>query len=676
MDLLFDGLSAFLGALATMLDHVRAAVPGFDTIVWALTFLLACTIGVRSVVHHMGKQPSLTAAMLGIRRRTDEAGATVFRSAAAVARKPSLSPFYGRPVYFRALPYPLAVLLLWGWIYARPLTAAAIGSSAGWFAMRLYRRAQAYQHNRQIVRPMALALSNALSISPEEVLQGVLVPPNWRDQNARVIIPLPDDHRPPHVLEAVRVTSERLGGEWSAKKAPHSPYYLTLTHKPVPPTRVEVADVAHILLEKAREGKILFGIGANAEPVWGSVLSDAPHLALSAGTQAGKSTLNRWLALQFCLQGATQIGIDVKRTSFDGCEDLPDFHIYNDPERLDLMWAGIQHIADEYYNRSSGKRPAPYRPVYVFLEEQNMFAAMVTDWWSKIRKRTQQMMMLCDANPVVARVLSEYVDLWRLDDPKTLKDLPERCPLWDAVMTLLFMGGEFGIHVVSTYQKMLADAVGGGKGGLGGALRDQYGLKALSRFSPSGWDTVVGTRPRPESPTEQGRWIVNLGSTNRQVQVPNCDKKHMREHMAQLGITPTPALSPTDQAQTPPNVTGPSGDKGTGDTPALSGTTDDLAERVVVPFRNRPYDNTTGSSGSSDNQFKTTIEKEAPLVRFTLREACDTGIIAIPYESAKKARQRAIQRGEYFPEGVEDGKSTRYTAEELIAYFQDRASSK
>lgn len=624
---------------------------GANRFLWPALFIGACILGIRHVHRHMKHgRVSIGGTHVGSQTGLDASGATLFRGERSVSRQRSKNPFWGRPAILRALPYPAAVVLLWLLIYAWWALAALTLVALAFGVWRAYVGIADFEHRRKVVDPLVEAISVATGDRFEDIKRGVVIPRDWRtNDKAECVYPLPGRQRAGHVADLVRLHHERSPGvEWAHKVSDQAPFKLYLWHKPAPPAYLTPQDVAQYVLANKQRGRFFAGLGSNGEPRYVDFNSDAPHIALSCGTQGGKSTFNRWLATQFAVQGAYQIGIDVKRTSFKGCDVIPNFHIYNNPKRLDIMWAAIHMVYLEYDRRS--EEGTWEFPIFLYLEEQNVFADMVKMWWERIIKSPDGIDRLKELNPIVAQVLDD------------LGYVPKVCPLWTDVQNLLFMAGEFDIHLVSTYQKMMADAVGAAGGGQGGAMRDQYGVKFLARFSPSAWDSVVGTRPRPPKPSVRGRWILTDGSENILVQVPDFQPQSVEWLLSTAGVTPAPALSPSPSpalgAVLPPKVPAPRGDTGTGDSPRPA------PESAPEPAPESLYDRVTRAlpiQADPETADLGVQEKPEGPKRYTLKEACDAGIIDMGYEAAKRARTRSSN----FPEGQREGSATRYTEDEL-----------
>lgn len=621
--------------LGVAIGGLRRAWPALDTWFWIALFALSIVLGIRHVALHMRRgRVSLGGIDVWASRRTDESGASLFRSAESVQRRPSLNPLYGKPAWLRGLPYPALVGLAWLWVYARWAVVTLAGLIITWASLRLYRAVREYRHRRQIVRPLAAVLGPALGERPERILQGLVIPPDYaKRDDVELIVPLPDHHTPEQLTQAARLVAIRVGGEWNHKRSPHAPYTLTLWRKPAPPEYLEYRDVAPLLRQGSMETPLM-GLGAEMQPLRIEFGGPVAHLGLSAGTGAGKSSLIRLLVMQLSYHGVRDfVAIDTKLVSLRGLEFVPGMRIYN--RHIEDMWRAIEEFRlemDERYEYLYENPDATFPPAFLILEEQNDFAMQTRIAWSKIKEKGD----------------------------------PARAPVWDDVATILLKARQVNMRVIGVYQRMTAEVVGGASDG---TLRDMFGDKALARFSPQAWDSLVGTRPRPSSPHVQGRWIHVRGGLHRQVQVPYVTVEDVqdfldsapalvsRHYFSQpLGPSesPTAPLSPTPVprrvGRPPYEPRAVPGGQGDGDTAPPS-----------VP---------SPAGSEAIQEVSRDVAGEAIPLRLTLEEACRRGIIPLSYEAAKRRRSRAIKAGKPFPEGVKDGRTTYYTVKELKDWWE------
>ena len=635
MSPLFDVIRAFLRGLSATYDAFERA--GLGWLPWALLMAFAVAFGIWRVRRHLAKvQVKAGDQVLGANTGRDVSGATLWRSAHSADRRPGgLSPFYGRPVALRVVPYPAAVVLLWLAVEARVVFVMLAAGSSVYLVQAVWRSASGLSHRRRVVGPMTKALAPVLGEDPDKILEGIIVPKHaGTDPEARVVIPLPEHHRKAQFPEVARVVSERIGGEWNTDRNDQAPFFLTLSHKPSPPTYVSFEDVADLLVQ-GDMWHPLIGLGTEREIRRLDFSGQVVHLALAAGTGAGKSTVNRLLLTQLAVHGVpTMIGIDVKGDSFEGSEHIPGFYLFNDIggirtlDGIPKMWGAIARVVNELDARRLGKRGPKegWDPIYLFLEEQNEFAEMSMDYWSTVRDKS---------------------------DPKTP-------PVFRDIRTIGFMGRSFGIRMVWAGQDMTADALGGGNMAKGGSLRAQFGNKLLARFQPSQWDKLVGTRPRAQSSDTPGRWVlVQHSGIPLAVQVPDFRPEHSAELLRHAGIEleVSPDAVPVGGARPSHELPRSFGDTGTGDSSRAGADPFDLEDGNVVPFRPR-------SDGTDSEPVPETRER-----RYTLEEAVQEGVISVSIDKAKKDRTRARQRGDWYPTPEKRGRAETYALDELHRFY-------
>lgn len=354
------------------------------------------------------------------------------------------------------------------------------GTYAGW---RIYRALAGWKYKRQVVRPLVAALAPALQLPLATIETRMALP--TADAN-HIRIPLPEHWQGTQAAhkDIERLVSQRLGGEWDlATQLKRAPFYLHFTPRPAPPSQVVYGQgplgqlVAQAILETTEDRPVL-GLGARADLIHLDFTGEIAHLAASIGTGGGKSSFLRFLIAQFAHHGVRHFDVcDVKWVSLAGMEEVPGLRIYRHVEEIWEAVAAFRAEMDRRY-RILLKNPSKVFPRWVLLmEEQNAFA-LETDI------------------------------VWKTAGHKG------RHPMWTDLALLLVKARQVNMNLISVYQRMSAEASGGG------VSRDQYGLKLLSRFSPQAWDSLVGTRPRATSSAIQGRAVAVMGGLQRQVQIP------------------------------------------------------------------------------------------------------------------------------------------------------------
>lgn len=361
-----------------------------------------------------------------------------------------------------------------------PTTATAVGIT-GYLGYRAFRKAhhtiRTWHFRRNTVQPLLSAVAPFAEMQPLELERHAVVQP------AEVRIPMPPHHsgQAAKLKDIERIVSQRMGGEWDLEaNFRAAPFYLRFTPTPAPPSYVTLDDVYDAIVNTT-ESKPILGLGTRGQVLTLDFEGEIAHLATSIGTGGGKSSFLRLLVAQFSYHGVRDIEIiDVKQVSLAGLEQIPGVRYHRHIEEIWTAVERIKHEMDLRYERLLMNAKATFPRKVVILEEQNAFEIESKVRWDQIK-------------------------------PKGAKRTP---PVYDDLALLLTKARQVNINLVSMYQRMTASAAGGG------VMRDQYGLKLLSRFSPQAWDTLVGTRPRGASSTVPGRAIAIMGAQHRTVQLP------------------------------------------------------------------------------------------------------------------------------------------------------------
>lgn len=77
----------------------------------------------------------------------------------------------------------------------------------------------------------------------------------------------------------------------------------------------------------------------------------------------------------------------------------------------------------------------------------------------------------------------------------------------------------------------------------------------------------------------------------------------------------------------------------------------------------------TGDVTTDHDAEQVDVSEEAQLPVFSLKEACEAGILPVSYDAARKRVQRARQASIDLPEGVTLEGTTFYTAKELLQWW-------
>ncbi|MEV0733302.1 DUF87 domain-containing protein [Polymorphospora sp. NPDC050346] len=253
----------------------------------------------------------------------------------------------------------------------------------------------------------------------------------------------------------------------------------TWTVRKRPPARVGVDQVAEHLPRLA-EWEFYIGQGAGNRPVILSLRDDSPHIAVSAGTGAGKSVLAELVAVQVLARGGQVVILDRKGS-----------------HRWALGMAGVDYCT----------RPAQMHDALVRLDaladERNQLALHEPEDWD-CGPRT--LVIAEELNATIGQLVNFWAEVRGKGDPK-------RSPAVSALANLLFMGRSAKVNVLAIAQMLTARAIGGPE------ARENFGIRCLARYTANNWKMLVPEAAMPRASRTLGRWQVVIGGQATEVQV-------------------------------------------------------------------------------------------------------------------------------------------------------------
>jgi hypothetical protein len=362
------------------------------------------------------------------------------------------------------------------------------GPGLGIIGRRCYLAVRLRRHRRDVVGPLAEALSPSLEMSPDEGRRALAVPLRHDHEGAVITAPLPDGWQGHDGQRetATRIIGHRLGGEW-VSHVQRSPLALVMRRRPEPPRLVTFDHVADLIRDEGSPLRLLAGLAAGGEPYWLDFADLIVNLGVSVGTGGGKSSFLRFLIAQLAYWGAADFPvIDTKMVSLAGMEPVPGVRIYDD---VPAQWAALEALAVDVTARYAWLKDHPgYQfPLCVpLLEEQNDFAIASRAAWMELRGSR---------------------------DPLTP-------PVYQHLTRVVIQGRQVGYRTMGVYQRLTAEACGGLAAPV---MRDAYGGKALARHSEQAWASLTGIRPWVPPSDIPGRWVIVHGGNATRVQVPRND---------------------------------------------------------------------------------------------------------------------------------------------------------
>jgi hypothetical protein len=232
--------------------------------------------------------------------------------------------------------------------------------------------------------------------------------------------------------------------------------------------------------QRLQEWEFYVGQGAGDNPVVISLRDDSPHIAVSAGSGAGKSVLAQLVAVQVLARGG-QVTILDRKGSHRWALGLHGVDYCTKPGQMHAALVRLAGLADERndlaLHEDEGWDPGPRH--LVICEELNATIGQLTNFWAEERGK---------------------------GDPK-------RSPAISALADLLFMGRSAKVNVLAIAQMLTARAIGGPE------ARENFGVRCLARYTANAWKMLVPEAGMPRASRTLGRWQIVIGGQATEVQV-------------------------------------------------------------------------------------------------------------------------------------------------------------
>ncbi|MFI7661791.1 helicase HerA domain-containing protein [Micromonospora parva] len=277
----------------------------------------------------------------------------------------------------------------------------------------------------------------------------------------------------------------------------------TWTVRKRPPARVGVDQVAAHL--PADDAVFYLGQGAGNQPVTISLDDDSPHIAVSAGTGAGKSVLAELVAVQVLRRGGRVVILD-RKGSHRWALGLDQVDYCTKPGQMHDALVKLAALADER-NTLAFHAPDDWNPgprVLVICEELNATLTQLANWWADNREK---------------------------GDPK-------RSPAVAALGELLFMGRSAKVNVIGVAQMLTARAIGGPES------RENFGVRCLARYTANAWKMLAPQAAMPRASRVRGRWQVVIGDQVTETQVAYLTASEARSLAMSPDMSPSLVSAP------------------------------------------------------------------------------------------------------------------------------------
>ncbi|MFI5849370.1 helicase HerA domain-containing protein [Micromonospora chalcea] len=270
-----------------------------------------------------------------------------------------------------------------------------------------------------------------------------------------------------------------------------------------PPARVGIDQVAAHL--PADDAVFYLGQGAGDQPVTISLDDDSPHIAVSAGTGAGKSVLAELVAVQVLRRGGRVVILD-RKGSHRWALGLDQVDYCTKPAQTHDALVKLAALADER-NTLAFHAPDDWNPgprVLVICEELNATLTQLANWWADNREK---------------------------GDPK-------RSPAVGALGELLFMGRSAKVNVIGVAQMLTARAIGGPES------RENFGVRCLARYTANAWKMLAPQAAMPRASRVRGRWQVVIGDQVTETQVAYLTPSEARSLAMSPEVSPSQVSGP------------------------------------------------------------------------------------------------------------------------------------
>ena len=394
--------------------------------------------------------------------------------------------------YRFAPPASVVRVAWWSWLIAAFALVVAGWQVAQWVGE--------WRHRRRWVRPLEIALRPLLEYPVNMPARSWLrVPRDLADDEDGVRVYLPAGfvgrERERRLIETTVRAKLALGDVDVAWRLVSRSHFVQFKAKVRPPVRALFRDLdVRRVVERAKPSRPVIGLAAGGRPVGVDLDSESPHMAVSAGTGAGKSNMLRVIAAQLMHHGASLVVLDLKRRShrwakgLDGvtyCRDVAEIHGALVQLAAEAMERNVQ--ADRY---GDDEEPPGQRRVVIVEELNSTMEELATYWRDELAER--------GVSPAVR-----------------------------AYRQVLFMGRQVRVNLLTAAQLLTAQAAGGP------AARSQYGTIVMARFNQRAWKMLLPEiTPVPKAGRQPGRGWVALGGEADETQIVFMTERETREWAA------------------------------------------------------------------------------------------------------------------------------------------------
>lgn len=349
------------------------------------------------------------------------------------------------------------------------------------------------QWEREVVEPLAAVMSDLLDneYRPGEARHWVHVPRDYMaPKGGAAEITLPRSYTGAteatnrKLVSAARSSLGMLEADarWELKGRHKR---LLISAPPAPPEIAHFRDYEHQLMSVTQEYRPVLGVVASGELMSAEMVSDSPHMAVSAGSGAGKSELMKVVNMQALHWGWALIILDYKGESQEWAKGLPGVTYVSTIEGIHDMGVRLGEEMERRKALSPEERKLLPR-ILVNREEWNMAAAMLMDYWTELRG---------------------------MAEPEEKRTMPVKSSALRGFSMVVFMGRSFGVFDLLAAQRMSNRVFNGNVD-----IRENYMIRMLARYTVQTWKMLLGHIKFMRKPKDLGRWVVAAGDEAMYVQ--------------------------------------------------------------------------------------------------------------------------------------------------------------
>lgn len=414
---------------------------------------------------------------------------------------------------------------------------------------------------RKLVRPLALAADTVLNTThhPRHASRWITVPRRYREPGHPVVVQLPMGFTGADrgtLDRLTRTVCARLGvRDMVATWQLEGEHPRALFNAPsIPPRLLTWPDVERYLLA-SEEYRPFLGFAGKDTALNAEMVSDSPHIGLSAGSGAGKSEMAKLIIMQALRWGWGVVILDWKEVSHEWAEGLPGVRIVREVQDIHDWLEVLARDLDDRKRAYRQDRTLPGRAkVLVVYEEMNATSDLLSAYWQDLRATEP--------------------------DPEVRRAMPVKSPALRAQNALVFGGRQFGIHCLFMAQRFSARVTQGNAD-----IRENFQIRLLARYSPATVKMLApDIKPFPRKPTNLGAWVAVMGQDAVVFQAPLISDEHARNYATGGQDNPSHPLSSSHMfpmTHRDDRNSGQRGSLGLDPTPALVGSVTSIDARKL-----------------------------------------------------------------------------------------------